>query len=286
MEIRYYVSMMKKTINVLLVATIVFIGVCIVGIFVLGGLAQSTIQIKGSEGLGVKLTLDSAHVGFFTKKSFLKGIKIANPKPFQTEATPNLLTIKEANIEFSALQLLDKEVVIPNVTVTGVVLYLQQQEGKSNIETVINNISGDETPDASHPEPPFNIETLTINDITVIARGKFTVLEKGPVTAHIKAIVIHNVGTDGDAEVATEAITSAVTQAIMQQLSKYPAEGFSRIAFSHVTGLINELPIFKQLGIGTAVQGVTDTAGKMVDGIFGGIGELLGGGKKEKPNKN
>ena len=71
MEIRYYVSMMKKTINVLLVATIVFIGVCIVGIFVLGGLAQSTIQIKGSEGLGVKLTLDSAHVGFFTKKQEL-----------------------------------------------------------------------------------------------------------------------------------------------------------------------------------------------------------------------
>ena len=232
------------------------------------------------EGLGVKVTVDGVHVGFFGKDSSIKGVTIANPKELASEKNPNLLTIKEAHIEFSIFQLLDKEVVIPTTTVNGVVLYLQQNTGKSNIETVINNVSSDETPEGSHPEPPFNIETLTIRDITVIASGKFTVLDTRPVTAHIKEIVMHNIGSDGDAEVATEAITSAVTHAIMKHLADHPVEGLSKMAFSHVTGLINELPVFKQLGIGAALQGVTDTIGKGIDGVLGGIGELIGGGKK------
>lgn len=277
--------MKKKFINGLLIAVILFIGISIVGIMVLDGVTQSIIQSKGSEGLGVSLKVDSVHVGFFTKDSSIKGVTIGNPEEFKTEKTPNLLTIKEARIEFSVLQMLDKEVVIPTARVEGIVLHLQQKSGKSNIETVINNVSSDESPKASHPEPPFNIKTLTISDITVIASGKFTVLEKGPVTAHIKEIVMHDIGSDGDAEVATEAITAALTHAIMQHLADHPAEGLSKMAFSQVTGLINELPVFKQLGVGTAIQDVTDTIGKGVDGVLGGIGNLLGGDKKDKKDK-
>ncbi len=277
--------MKKKIVNGLLITVIVLLGISIVGIMVLDGVAQSVIQTKGSEGLGVKITLDSAHVGFFSKNSSLNGVKIANPEPFLSDKSPTLMSAERAEITFSVLQLLDKEVVIPNITVTGVTLDLQQYKGKSNIETVINHISSDETPEGSHPEPPFNIETLTIRDITVIASGKFTVLDKGPVTAHIKEIVMHNIGTDGDTEVATEAITSAVTHAIMQHLAKHPAEGISKLALSKVTGLINELPVFKQLGIGNAIQGIGDAAGGVVDGIFGGIGNLLGGAKKDGKDK-
>jgi len=274
--------MKQKIINGLLIAAILLIGFSIVGIFVLDGVAQSVIQSKGSEGLGVKVTIESVHIGFFGKDSSIKGVTIGNPEEFVSEKYPYLLTIKESHIEFSILQILDKEVIIPIVTVEGVVLNLQQNSGKSNIETVINNVSSDETPKGSHPDPPFNIETLTIRDITVIASGKFTVLDSRPVTANIKEITMYNIGSDGDAEVATEAITSAVTHAIMDHLAQHPVEGLSKMAFSHVTGLINELPVFKQLGIGDALQGVTDTIGKGVDGLLGGLGDLLGGGKKDK----
>ena len=273
--------MKQKFINGLIITVILLIGFTIVGIFVLDGVAQSVIQSKGSEGLGVRLKIDSVHVGFFGKESSIKGVAIGNPEAYVTDETPNLLTIKEAKIEFNVFQMFDKEVVIPTATIEGVVLHLQQKSGESNIETVIKSISADETPKGTHPEPPFNIETLTISDITVIASGEFTVLEKGPVTAHIKEIVMHNIGSDGDAEVATEAITSAVTHAIMDHLSQHPAEGLSKMAFSHITGLINELPVFKQLKIGDALQGVTDAVGKGVDGVLGGLGELFGGGKKD-----
>jgi len=102
----------------------------------------------------------------------------------------------------------------------------------------------------------------------VHASGSFTIFSDRVVDAHIDEITLHNIGTDGDAEVATEAITSAVTHAIMQHLSKHPVEGFSRLAFSNVTKAIDSLPVFHQLGIGTVVQGVTDSIGKGVDSIL------------------
>ena len=94
--------------------------------------------------------------------------------------------------------------------------------------------------------------------------------------------MLKNIGTDGDAEVATEAITTAVTHAIMKHLQEHPVKGLSRIAFSKVTSAINEIPVFKQLGVGTAIQGVTDAIGSGVDGLLGGIGDVLGGGKDKK----
>jgi len=271
--------MKKKIINGLLVATILFIGISVIGIIVLDGVAQSVIQSKATEGLGVNVKLDSVHVGVLTRTSSIKGLTIANPEPFLTEENPNLLTVTEATADFSVFQMLDKEVKINKVFVEGVTLYLQQDTGLSNIETVINTISNDETPDGSHPEPPFTIAHFIINDITVIASGKFTILDKGAVTAHIDQIVMHDIGTDGDAEVIAEAITSAVTHAILQHLFNNPVEGFSKIAFSKVTELINGLPVFHQLGIGTAIQNITDTTGKVIDSVIGGIGNLLGGNK-------
>ncbi|MBT4523961.1 MAG: hypothetical protein HOI88_08970 [Phycisphaerae bacterium] len=271
--------MKKKIINGLLVATILFIAISVIGIIVLDGVAQSVIQSKATEGLGVNVKLDSVHVGVLTRTSSIKGLTIANPEPFLTEENPNLLTVTEATADFSVFQMLDKEVNINKVFVEGVTLYLQQDTGLSNIETVINTISNDETPNGSHPEPPFTIAHFIISDITVIASGKFTILDKGAVTAHIDQIVMHDIGTDGDAEVVAEAITSAVTHAILQHLSNNPVEGFSKIAFSKVTEMINGLPVFHQLGIGTAIQNVTDTTGKVIDSVIGGIGNLLGGNK-------
>ncbi|MBT4529744.1 MAG: hypothetical protein HOC27_00930 [Phycisphaerae bacterium] len=276
--------MKQKIINMVLVLIILIVGLCIVGILVLDGVAQSIIQSKGSEGLGVEVKLASVHIGFFGSDTKASEIAIANPKEFHTDTSPDLLTIKEVHVDFNIFQMAHKEVIIPNASCEGVVLVLQQNGGKSNIEIMVDNIAADTTPEATHPKPPFNIEKLTIKDITVIASGNFTVLNTKPVTAHIDEIVLKNIGTDGDVEVATEAITTAVTHAIMKHLEQNPVEGLSKIAFSNVTGAINEIPVFKELGIGTGIQNVTNGIGAGVDGILGGIGDLLGGGKKDKPD--
>jgi|TARA_B100000959_G_scaffold50110_1_gene51938 hypothetical protein len=276
--------MWKKLINCLLIVLIVALGLSVVGIFVLDGVAQSIIQTKASKGLGVAVKMDVLHVGLFGKKSGLKGLTIANPDIFKTDKTPNILTVDNVEVGFNVFQIFEKEVTVPEVTVEGVTLYLQQTSAKSNIETIIETISSDESPESTHPDPPFNIKTIIIRDITVVASGKFTVLESGSVTAHIKELKMHDLGSDGDAEVATEAITTALTHAIVKNLSDNPAQGLSKLAFSNATSLINDLPVFNQLGIGNAIQGATDTAGKGVDKLLGGIEKLFGGKKDKKTN--
>ena len=277
--------MKQKIINTLLVLIVLGVGLCVVGILVLDGLAQSVIQTKGSEGLGVEVKMGSVHVGFFGSDTSATNITIANPKEFATPESPNILSVESIEVDFNVFQMLDARVDIPTANADGVVLVLQQNDGKSNIETLIETISSDTTPEASHPDPPFNIETLTINNITVVASGNFTVLNTKPVTAKIDQIVLKNVGTDGDAEIATEAITTAITHAILKHLEENPVEGLSRMTFTHITGAIDKLPVFKQLGIGAGIQGVTDAIGSGVDNILGGIGDLFGGGKDDKNKK-
>ena len=266
-------SLKQKVVNGLLVLVLLLVFASVIGMLVLDGVAQSIIQKKGSEGLGVNLTMQIAHVGFFGDDSTMKGIAVENPEPFLSDEAPTILTVEDAEIQFSVLSLLEGEVVIPSVIVSGVSLTLQEKDGKTNIDAIINHIKQDETPEGSHPEPKFNIETITIKNIEVHASGSFTIFKDRVVDAHIDEITLHNIGTDGDAEVATEAITSAVTHAISQHLSQHPVEGFSRLAFSNVTNAIDSLPVFHQLGIGSAVQGVTDSIGKGVDGILNIFGE-------------
>lgn len=261
-------SLKQKVVNGLLVLVLLLVFASVIGMLVLDGVAQSIIQKKGSEGLGVKVVMESVHVGFFGDDSTMKGLAIENPETFRSETSPSILTVKEASIQFGVLSLLEGTVTIPSVTASGMSLTLLEKDGKTNIDAIINHIKQDETPAAVHPKPKFNIETLIIKDIDVHASGSFTIFSDRVVDAHIDEITLHNIGTDGDAEVATEAITSAVTHAIMQHLSKHPVEGFSRLAFSNVTKAIDSLPVFHQLGIGTAVQGVTDSIGKGVDSIL------------------
>jgi hypothetical protein len=267
--------MRKKIINTLTVVVILLLCCVVIGILLVDGLAQSIIQKQGSQGLGTQVTFERLHISFFDTSSSFHGLTIANPEGFATEESPTLLSIDKANVHFGLRSLLDKPVVIPNASFTGITLYLEQADGKSNIETIVANVLSDESESELDSESLFTIGTLTLTDITVVASGKFTVVDSGPVTAHIDEIVLHNLGTASNGEIAVEAITSAVTHAIIQHLADHPAEGLSKVAFSHVTDLINTLPVFKQLEIGTAIQELTDELGKGIDDILESFGELI-----------
>ena len=139
--------MKSKIRKVLLVLVVLLVGIFFVGMLVIDGAAQSTIQSKGSEGLGVQVKLASVSVGIFSSDTTASSITIANPKGFASDLSPDLLTINDVHIEFNIFQMLSKEVVIPHASCEGVVLVLEQHGGKSNIETMLDNITADKTPE-------------------------------------------------------------------------------------------------------------------------------------------
>lgn len=265
--------MRQKLINGLTVILILLLCGVVIGILVIDGFAQSYIQKQGSKGLGTQVMFERVHIGFFDTDSSFHGLTIANPKGFVTEDSPAILSIAEAKVDFGLRSLLDKPIAIPTASVTGVTLYLEQTDGNSNIETIVANMLSDEP--ENYAESSFTIGTLTISDITVVASGKFTVVDSGSVTAHIDKLVLHDIGTTSNGEIAVEAITSAVTHAIVQHLADHPAEGLSKVAFSHVTDLIDTLPAFKDLELGSTIQEVTDELGKGVDELLEEFSDLF-----------
>ena len=267
--------MKQKIINGLTVTLILMLVGVVAGVLVLDGLAQSIIQKQGSQGLGTQVLFERVHIGFFDTSSSFHGLTIANPEGFGTEDSPVLLSIAEATAVFGLRSYLDKPIVIPNATISGVTLYLEQADGKSNIETIISHVLSDESKPEVPEDSSFTIDTITITDITVIASGKFTSVGSGSVTAHIDDMVLHNIGTSSNGEIAVEAITSALTYAIVQHLADHPAEGLSKVAFSHVTDLIDTLPVFKDLELGSTIQEVTDELGKGVDGLLEEFSDLF-----------
>ena len=260
--------MKQKIINGLTVTLILMLVGVVVGVLVLDGLAQSIIQKQGSQGLGTQVLFERVHVGFFDTASSFHGLTIENPEGFGTEDSPVLLSITEATAVFGFRNFLDKPIAIPNATISGVTLYLEQADGKSNIETIISHVLSEESNLEAREESSFTIDTITITDITVIATGKFTAVGSGSVTTHIDELVLHDIDTASNGEIAVEAITSAVTHAIVQHLADHPTEGLSKIAFSHITNLIDTLPVFKDLELGSTIQEVTDELGKGVDGLL------------------
>ncbi|MEE2912716.1 MAG: hypothetical protein VX436_02810 [Planctomycetota bacterium] len=267
--------MKQKFINGITVISILLLLGTVVSVLVLDGLAQSIVQKRGGQGLGVKLTLDRIHIGFFDTHSSFHGLQISNPNEFATEEYPTLLSVSEATATFGLKSFLDKPIVIQNAIMSGVTLHLNQIDGQSNVETIVNNVLSDKRELITDSHSSFVIDTLTISDITVVAAGKFTAAGSGSVTTHIDKIVLNNLGTASDGEVAVEAITSAVTHAIAKHLAKHPVEGLSTIAISHVTDLIDTLPVFSELEVGTTIQEITDELGKGADDLLNAVGDLF-----------
>ena len=267
--------MKQKIINGLTVILILMLVAVVAGVLVLDGLAQSIIQKQGSQGLGTQVRFERVHVGFFDTASSFHGLTIANPESFRTEDSPTLLSINEATAVFGLRSYLDKPIAIPSATISGVTLYLEQEDGESNIETIISHVLSDESTPEVPEDSSFTIDKITITDITVIVSGKFTAAGSGSVTEHIDEIILHDIGTANNGEIAVEAITSAVTYAVVQHLADHPAEGLSKIAFSHVTDVIDTLPVFKDLELGSTIQEVADELGKGVDGILEEFSDLF-----------
>lgn len=273
--------MKQKIANLLLSLIFIGLGVVILGILILDGVAQSIIQKGGSESLGTKVKTDSVHVGFFGKNSGVKGLYISNPDFFNSEASPWLLTMEEASIEFGMLQLIDAyakefleglpvEIDIPLITARGIVLDLQQVDEQTNIEWMIQNISSKEN--SEHVDLSeglsFNIREMILEDITVLVSGSLGGVTDETVSAKIDKLLLRDISSRGDAQLATEAITAAATHAITDHLLQHPAEGFSKVVLSRITDAVHSLPILHELGIAPAIQELTDSIGQEIDEVL------------------
>ncbi len=257
----------------------VLVGIVVVSI---DTIARHGVERGATFALQVPTTLDSADVGIMSGTFKMAGLEVKNPEGFQA---PHFLKMNDAGVAVSLGTLGEDVIELPELTITGIDMYLVKEGGKANYQVIMDNLErfegeGKAEPDPSKPGKKFVIRKIDIKDVMVHA----TVLPLGgaasTVDAEVPEIVLTNVGSGGQSLSMAELINviiKAVFATAVNLGDVLPgdiAEGLK--------GGLSQLGSLGDMGVGVAaniggqVVGVAGDATKMLGDVAGGVGEGAG----------
>ncbi len=178
-----------------------------------------------SESLGVDVGIGSISVAFKDKTVRVKGIKIGNPKGFDTP-----YAVKLGLVEVQADVLSREKIVIKKVLVSDNSLHLEMKGPRSNLNALSQGIKGKGGNKASSGDskpPTVNITDLVIEKTAMNVRSDM-VKNQGAIS--LPTIRLKNVGQNNNQAsavvaqitrtVVNEALTAAARSGVLQNLSK------------------------------------------------------------------
>jgi len=277
---------MKLARRIALVVVLVLI-VGVVGVYIaIDAIARNVIDSQGSAVLGVKTSVSSVRLAVFSNGSGLGGLTIANPPGFKQA---NFIEVGDADIEANLGTLLSSDIEIPRVHITGLTVDLEQIDKRMNASEIVKNVEKNtQSPDDTPDPVEFNIGTLVIEDIRLIASGSIVNISGGHLDTRIPHLELHNLGTRTDGDQLSHQLISMMLGVLMKHIAENPIQGLSGAAVGSVASAIENIPILDQTGVGRRLGDVLKGAnrglnegiqgvGKGIQDIGKGLGGLLGG---------
>jgi len=302
-------SKIKWAIASLLAITIVPTAV---GLMYIDSLAKLAIERGGTYAMGVETTLAKIDIGLFSGKVSMSEFNIANPSGF---TTPHFMRLGEGRVAASLSSLAEPMIELPELALSGISLNLEHRQGKSNYQTVLDNLEklSSGAPAQKPAEQPsegggrkFVIRKVSISDVNVTAEltpigGALT-----RVPFVIDSIELRDVGSESGGVIMSE-LTGVIVQAILTAVvqtagEKLPAAMLGELtnglaslgdlggATLAVAGQMTELLGQSVEQIGKTVDGAGKDLGKSMDQagkeLEKSIGSLLGAKKEDKKDKS
>lgn len=300
----------KKGVGVLkIVFGLAVVGIALVAVLVgivvvsIDTIAKQGVERGATYALQVPTTLDKADVGIMSGTFSMSGLQVNNPEGF---TAPHFLQMNDAGVAVSLETLGEDVIELPELTITGIDMYLVKEGGKANYQVIMDNLKrfegeGKKEPDPSKPGKKFVIRKIDMKNIKVHA----TLLPVGgaanTVDVDIPEIVLTNVGSGGQSVSMAElvnVIIKAVFATAVNLGGALPGE-----ITEGLKGGLAELGSLGEMGVGVAaniggqVIGVAGDATKMLGEVGEGAGKavedatkgleegvkgLFGGGDKKK----
>lgn len=257
----------------------VLVGIVVVSI---DSIARQGVERGATYALQVPTTLDSADVGIMSGTFSMAGLEVKNPEGFQA---PHFLKMNDAGVAVSIGTLGEEVVELPELTISGIDMYLVKEGGKANYQVIMDNLKrfegeGKKEPDPSKPGKKFVIRKIDIKDIKVHA----TVLPIGgssnTVDVDVPEIVLTNVGSGGQS-VSMAELVNVIIKAVFATAVNLGDVLPGDIA-EGLKGGLSQLGSLGDMGVGVAaniggqVVGVAGDATKMLGDVAGGVGEGAG----------
>lgn len=271
--------MKKILIRTAIVVVVMVAAITLIASLYIDSVARSLIHSQGTAALGVETSVESASIGLISSSTTISGLTVDNPPGFDA---PTLIQVDEITTDTTVWAFMPPTIDIPTLTITGVDLDLEQTDGRSNLESVIDHLStdSDDASEGGDSSVELTIGTLQINDITVHAKGKLVLLASGRIDAEIPSITLHDIGTRTDAADVAKQLSSIIVGAIVEQLARDPIKGLSGAFIGSISASIDSIPILSEIGLGRKLEDTLNKAGEALGEGIGGLGEKLGEGLK------
>lgn len=234
--------------------------------------ARFGVEQGGTYALGVPTTLQAADVGLTSGAFAMKGLNVANPEGFDS---PHFLAMEEGAVALQYASLNAETIRLPEVILASLDVHLDKKDGRSNYQTILDNLKRFETGDSQEPEPDSDVakqnvvvERLEIRDVVVHA----DVIGTNPTEVRIDEIILTDVGSDGPDAMQMADLFGVVTKAVMLAAIQTGAELPGALVQELQTNLA-DLESLSDLGIGVAAQigGVTQDLGGLAENISEGV---------------
>ena len=282
---------MKLILKLLVVLIVLVVVAVAVGIFFVDRIAKSAVEESGTKALGVETTLDWADVGIRKGRFAMQGLRVDNPDGFASDYFL-LLDKGDVNVDFKTL--LDDTVELPELNLSGVEVNLDRKGLENNYDVIFENLKKYESTGEGEGKQ-FVIRQVSVDDVFVHVD---TLPIGGPATRldlKIDNVTVHDIGSGADSGKALAEVWDVLLKAIFAAIIE---KGGGIIPDDVLSGLSDGLAGLGSLGddgikfssgaveqIGAIGADVVEGAGEAVKEIGEGIGNLLGGEKKDGEEK-
>ena len=301
---------MKITLGVAAAVLVLLVAGAAVLLARLDGIVKQTVEREGTAQLRLATALDDADVSLLGGTVTLDGLTIANPEGY---AAPNLFELGQVSVAAGVGDLTDDPVRVRRITVNSPSLTIERasvgdlaDQLRLNLQDLLDNLETD--PEAETTK--LIIDELTVSRARVSIRPNLPEL-KEEYALTLPDVTLRGIGTADEARNGAEIgrVTADVAMALARKAlasEDLPPEVRAVLA-GDLRGVLNEFggklkdevreELNEQLGdvlgddagraIDAALEGDADAVGRAVgdrakDEIGRGLGNLLGGGKKDE----
>lgn len=263
----------------------------VVGAFLyIDSIARAGIEKGATYALGVKTSVQGVSVGVIGGSFSMRGLEVANPAGF---TSPHFLKLGATDVAVSLGSLRKDTVELPLLSLADLDVSLERREGKSNYQTILDNVGrlqkgGDAKARDPGKDKKLVIRELVLQRITVRvdvvgapgAVGEL-VSKVTKVTIPIDEIRLNNVGKTGEGVKGTGVTLAELSGIIVQAILAAAAEkGGDLIPTDLLGDLKGQLASLDSLGdmgmkVTATAKGVVEGAGKAVEEAGKKVGEEL-----------
>jgi len=173
----------------------------------LDALAERMIERGASERLGVETEIRGLLLRPISGILSLRGLRVANPPGY----TGDFLLVERARGGLDVRTLRREVIEVREVTLSGVVLALEEVRGGSNYDAILANLGRGAKPASDEAGPSVRVHDLYVRDIT--AQVRLAPAPAPPLTLEVPEIHLRDLGGPGGA--STGEVTAEVVRAIL-----------------------------------------------------------------------